>query len=144
MKLLLLTDGSSHSLEAARWLAGHVGELRDAPDIHVLHVQAPLPYARAGEVVGRAAVEKYQREASEEALAPAAAVLHGAGIGFHKSWTVGEVAPAIADYVEKGKFELVVMGTHGNGALLNLALGSVATKCIATLGVPVVVVPRPR
>jgi len=144
MKILILTDGSSYSLAAAKWAVGHVQQLNERPAIHLLHVQAPLPYPRAGEVVGRAAVEKYQREMSEEALAPASAVLGEAGVAFQKSWTVGEIAPSIADYVRAGSFDLVVMGTHGHGALLNLALGSVATRCIATLAVPVVVVPHSR
>lgn len=143
MKTLLLTDGSDHSLNAARWLVRHVADFREPPEIHLLHVHPPLPYPRAGEVVGRAAVEKFQRETSEEALAPAAAVLRGANVVFRSSWAAGEVAPTIADYAQKGGFDLVVMGTHGHGALLNLTLGSIATKCIATLHVPVVVVPRP-
>ena len=140
---LLLTDGSEHSLEAARWLARHAAELRDPPRIHLLHVHPPLPYPRAADVVGRATVETYQREMSDEALAPASGILTQAGIRFQKSWTVGDVAPSIAEYARVGKFDLVVMGTHGHGALLNLALGSVATKCIATLRLPVVVVPHP-
>ena len=143
MNALLLTDGSDRSLEAARWLVRQAAELRDPPRIHLLHVHPPLPYPRAVDVVGREAVEGYQREASEEALAPAAAILGQAGLHFHKSWTVGEVATSIAEYARVGKFDLVVMGTHGHGALLNLALGSVATKCIATPQLPVVVVPRP-
>lgn len=144
MKILLLTDGSARSVDAARWLSKHAADYREPPAIHLLHVHPPLPYPRAGEVVGRAAVEKYQRELSEEALAPASGVLRAAGLEFHPAWVVGEVGPAVADYVDKGGFELVVMGTHGHGSLLNLALGSVATKCIATLRVPVLVVPHPR
>ena len=142
MNILLLTDGSPHSVEAARWLAGHAREYRDAPDIHLLHVHPPLPYPRAAEVVGRGAVEAYQREVSEEALAPAARVLEEAGIAFRKSWTIGDIVPAVAEYARVGGFRLVVMGTHGHGAALNLAMGSVATKCIAALRLPIVVVPK--
>ena len=142
LKILLLTDGSSHSLEAVHWVIAHAADLREPPTVRLLHVHPPLPYPRAGEVVGRAAVEKYQREAAEEALAPAVSALRGSAIAFEQAWTVGEIAPSIADYARAGSFDLVVMGTHGHGALLNLALGSVAAKCIATLRVPVVVVPR--
>ena len=144
MKILLLTDGSTHSLDAARWLAAHATQLRDAPDTHLLHVHPPMPYPGAAAIAGRAAVEDYQRGACEEALAGSAAVLQGANVRFHMSWIVGEVAPTITQYVRTGKFDLVVMGTHGHGALANIALGSIATKCIASLGVPIVVVPRPH
>ena len=142
LKILLLTDGSSHSLEAVHWVIAHAAVLREPPAVHLLHVHPPLPYPGALEVVGRAAVEKYQREAAEEALAPAVSVLRQSGIAFEQAWTVGDVAPSIADYAKGGNYDLVVMGTHGHGALLNLALGSVATKCIAALHVPVIVVPR--
>lgn len=143
MKVLLLTDGSPCSLEAARWLAGHVSEFRD-PGLHLLHVHPSLPYPRASEVVGRGTIERYQRETSGEALEPAARTLLEAGLAFDKSWTVGDIAPSIGDFTRAGGFDLVVMGSHGHGAALNLALGSVATKCIALLGVPIVVVPRAR
>ena len=144
MRILLLTDGSDRSLEAARWLASYAARLRETPVIHLLHVHPPLPYPIATEVVGRVAVENYQREESERALAPAAAMLRDAGLAPKESWMVGEAAHAIAGYVDKNGFDLVVMGTHGHGAMLNLALGSIATKCIAALGVPVLVVPARR
>jgi hypothetical protein len=48
----------------------------------------------------------------------------------------------LAIYVKKYGIGLVVMGSHGQSALANLALGSVATKCIATLDVPIMIVRR--
>ena len=144
MNILLLTDGSNHSVEAARWLASHAADLRMPPAVHVLHVHPPMPYPGAAQALGRAALEKYQRETSEESLAPACGVLRDAGVGIQAHWVVGEIAASVSEVARSMQADLVVMGTHGHGALMNLALGSVATKCIATLGVPVVVVPRPR
>ena len=43
-------------------------------------------------------------------------------------------------FAEKGKFDLLVMGSHGHGTLTNLVLGSMATKVIAHCGVPVLLV----
>ena len=71
MNILLLTDGSAHSLEAAHWLTRHAAELREPPRIELLYVHPPLPYPRAEKVVGRAAVEDYHREGSQAALEPA-------------------------------------------------------------------------
>lgn len=141
MKVLVLADGSDCSTGAARWLAGHAADLPERPGIHLLHVHSSLPHPRAAEALGRAAVEKYQRAASEEALEPAARALQEAGLAFDKSWTVGDIAASIADFARAGGFDLAVMGSRGHGAASGLALGSIAAKCLAQLRVPVVVVP---
>jgi hypothetical protein len=65
-----------------------------------------------------------------------------ASIAYRSSWCIGDVAAELASYVKRNAIDLVVMGSHGQGALANLALGSVATKCIATLEVPIMVVRR--
>jgi nucleotide-binding universal stress UspA family protein len=140
MRILFAADGSAHTRRAARHLVRHLGWFRKAPKIELLHVHLPLPLPSASAVVGRAAVEKYYREESLAALKVAERVLDRAGIAYHASWRVGEPAAAIADAVRKQRIELVVMGSHGHGAFANFALGSVATKVIGTVKVPVLVV----
>ena len=39
-----------------------------------------------------------------------------------------------------GKFDLLILGSHGHGALVNLVMGSVATQVLAGCTVPVLVV----
>ncbi|HWS05017.1 MAG TPA: universal stress protein, partial [Burkholderiaceae bacterium] len=39
-----------------------------------------------------------------------------------------------------GKFDLVIMGSHGHSALANLVMGSVATQVLAHCHVPVLLV----
>jgi len=46
----------------------------------------------------------------------------------------------IAKTATDGKFDLVVMGSHGHGALVNLVVGSVATEVLASCKVPVLIV----
>ena len=40
----------------------------------------------------------------------------------------GVAADVIAALADKGKYDLLMMGSHGHGTLGNLVLGSVATK----------------
>ena len=48
---------------------------------------------------------------------------------------------AMADALaKKGKFDLVIMGSHGHGALGSLMLGSAASKVLAQCKVPVLIV----
>jgi nucleotide-binding universal stress UspA family protein len=49
----------------------------------------------------------------------------------------GEV---IAKTAESGKFDLVIMGSHGHSAIGNLVMGSVATQVLAHCKVPVLLV----
>jgi len=53
---------------------------------------------------------------------------------------VGHAANEIAAFAEHGKFDLLVMGSRGEGALSNLVLGSVAMKVLARCSVPVLLV----
>ena len=140
MKILLAADGSDYTRKAARQLAKDITFLKDPAEVHLLHVHAPLPYRGASGVIGKSTIETYQREDSEKALAVAEAELRKADVRFQPHWVVGEVCEAVNAFVKEHKIDMVVMGSHGAGALANLAMGSVATKLIATLKVPVLVV----
>jgi nucleotide-binding universal stress UspA family protein len=53
---------------------------------------------------------------------------------------VGHPGELIAKTADSGKFDLVIMGSHGHSALGNLVMGSVATKVMAHCGTPVLLV----
>ena len=140
MKILLASDGSPYTREAARHLVGHMAWFARPPEVHIVHVQPPIPYARAKSAAGHAAVAGYQREESEAALAVAEKEFCRAGVSYTSVWRVGDVAAELRNYVKANGIDLLVMGSHGHGAVANRALGSVATKCIAFLDVPVMIV----
>lgn len=143
MKILLAADGSAHTRTAARHLVDHLAWYAQRPEVHVVHVRPPIPYAGAMAAVGRATIDKYEREESETALAVAQKELTAAKVEHKTAWRVGDVAAELGNYVRENGIDLVVMGSRGQGALANLALGSVATKVIATLEVPIMVVRGP-
>jgi len=140
MKILLAADGSPFTRIAAHHLVNHIEWFAKAPEIHIVYVHPPMPYPSAAAKAGKAAVAKYHREESEGALAVAEKVLIRAGVAYTSSWRVGDVTERLAKFVKDHDIDLVVMGSHGHGALANLALGSVATKCIARLEVPIMIV----
>jgi nucleotide-binding universal stress UspA family protein len=61
-------------------------------------------------------------------------------VPFTETLAVAEPAEAIVKQAKKGRFDLIVMGTHGRSALKGLLLGSVAGKVIAHGETPVTVV----
>jgi nucleotide-binding universal stress UspA family protein len=54
--------------------------------------------------------------------------------------TIGNAAESIASLARDGRFDLVILGSHGHGEVLNLVLGSVATKVLARCSAPVLIV----
>lgn len=140
MKILLPVDGSEYSRRAANYVARHAAWLKEAPEIHVLHVHPPLPYPGAANVVGKAAIESYQRDESVAALAVAEKELADAGLKAKSSWIVGDVVEAVGRHVERNAIDLIVVGSHGRGAVTTLALGSVTLKLLAALKTPILVV----
>lgn len=140
MKILLAADGSEYTKRAARHLVDHLAWFAKPPEIHLLHVRPPLPYPGAAARIGKKAIDEYERAESRAALAVAEKILDKAAIAYQSAWSVGDVATAIGTYAKKHGIDLVVVGSHGHGALATLALGSVATKIIASIKQPVLIV----
>lgn len=138
MKILLAVDGSEIGQAAVKHLVALGKELAKQPDVILLYVDPPLLRAVALEL-GSDGVERYHAENGDYALKKARAALKRARIPFTEKVLVGEPAETIVKQAKAGKADLVVMGTHGRGALKRLLVGSVALKVIATSPVPVVV-----
>lgn len=141
MKILMAIDGSGSSLRALDGLLQHVAWFRDPPAITLIHVHPPMPSGRAAAFLGKAAIDRYHDEESDEALAGARAILDAKALRYSVVKRVNDVGPEIASFAANGGFDLVAMGTRGHGALVNLVLGSVATKVLASSKVPVLLFP---
>jgi nucleotide-binding universal stress UspA family protein len=140
MKILLAADNSEFTRRAARHLVQHLSWFAGPPEVFVLHVHPPIPYPGAAAAAGKAAIDNYLREDSEKALAMATKELDKAKVAYKASWTTGSPAQGIAAAAKKQGADLIVIGSHGEGALSNLVLGSVATKVIATVKIPVLII----
>jgi nucleotide-binding universal stress UspA family protein len=58
--------------------------------------------------------------------------------------TAGATAPAIVNYAAKADIDLIVVGTHGRGAVAHLLMGSVAERVVRTARCPVLTVRHPE
>lgn len=139
MKILLAVDGSDIGLNAVRHVAALKKSLSAAPTVTLLYVDPPLMKSVALEL-GADGVAQYHAENGETALKKARAVLKRAGLAFTERMVVGEPAPTIVKQAKSGRADLVVMGTHGRGALKSLIVGSVALKVVASSTAPVTLV----
>ena len=142
MKVLLAVDGSAYTTKAVNFVLSHFNWFKESPELHVLHVKLPIPIpeGRAAAVVGRDAVENYYKVEAEQALAPAEKLLRKNNIPFKGGYCIGEIDQQIDAYAKEHQIDLIVMGSHGHGALKNLVMGSVATKVVARSSVPVLLI----
>lgn len=140
MKILLPVDGSACALRAVEHLIAHCAWFRDVPEIHLLHVHAPIPIGRIQAHVGQETLQSYYRAESEEQLRAAQQALDAAG-RFHTTHIhVGPPAEVIARLANELGCDLIVMGTHGRGAVAGLLMGSVASKVLHFACCPVLLV----
>lgn len=138
MKILLAVDGSAYTKKLLAYLATHELFTKDNEFV-LLTVQPVLP-PRARASVGKVVVDQYYRDESERILAPAAKFLLRHGINAKSNLKIGSAGETIAKFADSGKFDLVVMGSHGHSEFVNLVMGSVATKVMAHCKVPVLLV----
>lgn len=86
------------------------------------------------------AVADYLRELSDNELKPSREVLGELGIKHDMEIRTGHIAQEIVACADKGKFDLIIIGSKGRGAFADLLLGSVAQRVFALARQPVVVV----
>lgn len=139
MKILLAVDGSAYTKKMLAYLATHDEMLGASHDYTVLTVQAPLP-PRARAALGKEVVDAYHAEEAEKVLGPVCKFLARHGVSPSRSVKVGSAGETISKLASSGKFDLVVMGSHGHGALATLVMGSVTTQVLAQCKVPILLI----
>ncbi|MGE4337707.1 MAG: universal stress protein [Pigmentiphaga sp.] len=136
--LVLATDGSEYSIAAAKFL--HSAKLVSAgTKVHVVHVSTPLT-GRAASLVGAKAVEEWHAQESAEAIDPVLKVLLDLGIEAEAHSLVGHAPREIAEYAQKVDAQMIVLGAHGRGVLLDAVIGSVAGRVLSMAKRPVLLV----
>jgi nucleotide-binding universal stress UspA family protein len=139
MNILLAVDGSPYTKKMLAYLAAHDEMLGPAHNYTAITVQPQLP-PRARAALGKAVLERYYAEESERILAPVIKYMARQGVQLKTLSKTGAAGETIAHAAQSGKFDLIVMGTHGQGAFSRLVMGSVSTKVLANCTVPVLLV----
>ncbi len=138
MKVLLAIDGSAYTKKMLAYLATH-DMLLPANSYTTINVQLVLP-AQARSALGKDIVKQYYEDEMEKVNGPVDKFLERHGITARNISKVGNPGEVISKAATDGKFDLVVMGSHGHGSLVNLITGSVTTEVLAHCKVPVLVI----
>jgi len=140
MKILLPVDGSECALRAVDHLIAHSAWFRDVPEVHLLHVHAPIPIGRVQAHIGKETLQAYYLEESQALLIEAQKKLDAAG-RFHTTHIhVGQPAEVIVKMASDLGCDLIVMGTHGRSGIAGLVMGSVANRVLHLATCPVLLV----
>ena len=139
MKILLAVDGSAFTKKMLAYLTTHLDLFSGDIEYTALTVQGALP-PRARAAVGREVVDAYYAEESAKVLDPVVKFLGRHDLKVKSLSKVGNAGETIAKTAESGKFDMIIMGSRGHGALGSLVMGSVATRVLANCQTPVLLV----
>jgi nucleotide-binding universal stress UspA family protein len=139
MKILVAVDGSVYTKHMLAYLAAHDEWLGKTHQYTVAHCAPRVP-PRSAAVLDRETLKNYYAEECEKVLKPIRAFFGRHGLDVNYKATSGDPAQVIAELADEGKFDLLIMGSHGHGALGNLVMGSVATKVLASCKTPLLIV----
>jgi nucleotide-binding universal stress UspA family protein len=137
------SNATAPVLEAAVKFARAFGS-----SLHLLHVLEPEPsYTAYGFTPDEfPAIHLFQEEARKRATARLEELrvkVAGEMPGVSVHLAEGSPLHVLVDYVKKHEAELVILGSHGHGAVAALLLGSVAEGMVRKATVPTLVIPAP-
>lgn len=139
MKILLPVDGSSFTKRMLAWLVTHEDWLATGHEYTVLTVVPMIP-PHAASVFPADQLKSYYEDTAEAVFKPIRKFTAKHDLATAYVSKIGHAPEVIAKMADKGKFDLVIMGSHGHSNLMNLVTGSVATRVLATSKVPVLLV----
>lgn len=139
MKILIAVDGSAYTKRMLGYVTAH-DELFGPAQEYTVFTAVPAVPPRAAAVIDKETLTDYYAEEAEKVLKPVRIFFEKQGLKVKTSFKVGHPAESISKAATAGKFDMLVMGSHGHSALGNLVLGSVATNVLAHCKVPVLLV----
>lgn len=139
MKMLIAADGSAYTKRMLAFIAAHDEWHGRQHTYTVLHCVPATPH-RAAAFAGKDRVRAFYDADAEAVFKPIRTFFAMQGIDATYLHRIGAPAQKIAKLAERGKFDLLIMGSRGHGALGGLVLGSVATKVLALCSIPLLLI----
>lgn len=139
MKILLPVDGSAYTKHMLAWLATHE-EWLSSPHTYTVLTVVPVIPTHAASMFPAEQLKSYYDDTAEAIFKPIRKFTAKHDLATAYVGKTGHAAEVIAKMADKGKFDLIIMGSHGHGALMNLVAGSVATQVLARSKAPVLLV----
>ena len=149
LRIGIALDGSKYGVAMVKFVLKHRHLFGAAPSVTLMHVvpdllnlvvpgffsEMPVPGFEPAQV------EAMQLAAFEQAMAVPRKLLAAAGLQCKEVRLIGNnPGDEIAAYVKKAKLDMLVLGSHGRGALRSVTLGSVSTRVAAKCQSPLLLI----
>ncbi|GEC89270.1 universal stress protein [Brevibacillus brevis] len=135
-RILLAADGSKNSIRAAQE-AAKIASLAPDSCVEILFV-ADMDKVK-NEVLHSQGHEEIELKRQQK-LIPIAEQLSAKNVNHKTKIIIGDPGPAIVEYANNEKVDLVVIGSRGLNAFQEFVLGSVSHKVVKRVQCPVMVV----
>ena len=139
MNILLAADGSPFTKRMLAYVAAHDDWL-GAQHHYVVVTAVPAVPPRAASFLHRDVVQDYYRDEAEKVFKPIRTFFRRHGIEAEYVGKPGPAAEVVIKQAQSRPFDLLMMGSHGQGSVVNVVMGSVATKVVAGCKLPVLLV----
>jgi nucleotide-binding universal stress UspA family protein len=139
MKILLAVDGSAYTKRVLDYLSTHKELLSGQHQFTAITVVQPITQ-HAAHYLDKSVIDSYYNDTAKEVLDPVVAHAGQQGWNLSTLHPVGHAGDAIAEAAAAGKYDLVVMGSHGHSNVANLLLGSTVARVLARSKAPVLIV----
>ncbi len=140
MKILFATDGSEHSLHAAKFIRSFNFSEKDG--IKIIHAISWLPVMHEWESLAED-FQTIREKVVPKILASASDILKSTNASITSSYTEDFPDRAIIDTAESADIDLIIMGAKGVRGIATHIVGSVTKKVAAKAHIPVLIVRSP-
>ncbi|KAH1040039.1 hypothetical protein J1N35_041782 [Gossypium stocksii] len=149
-KVMVAIDESECSQWALQWALENLDHTISASQLFIFNAQplANVAYLSAS-TYGAApvdlikAVQENRKKLALALLEEAKGICANRGVDAETMTEVGDPKDKICEAVEKLNIDLLILGSHGRGAIQRAFLGSVSNHCVHSAKCPVLVVRKP-
>jgi nucleotide-binding universal stress UspA family protein len=139
MKILAAVDGSPYTKRMLAYIAAHDEWLGAHHEYTLIHAVPAVP-SRAAMVLEKETLKNYYEDTAEKVFKPIRTFFARQGLKATYVTKVGPAGELISETARKGRYDLIMLGSHGQGTLTNLVMGSVATKVLANCDTPALLI----
>jgi len=139
MKILAAVDGSPYTKRMLAYLAAHDEWLGSHHEYTLLHAVPAVP-PRAAALLEKETLKAYYDDMAEKVFKPIRTFFARQGLKASFVTRIGPAGEIVSEAAKKGRYDLLILGSHGHGTLTNLVMGSVATKVLANCDTPALLI----
>ncbi|GLJ09367.1 hypothetical protein SUGI_0107480 [Cryptomeria japonica] len=142
----------NESMYALQWTLDNL--FREKKDQHIIVMHAETPAVSKFALAGHAAASaghhvfeiagRTQNHITQRILSQAKEICEKGNVSIEMKVVIGETRYAICEAADEMKVDLLIVGTHGHGAVKRAIVGSVSEYCTRHCKCPVMVVKKPH